>query len=61
MIQILGFGVKAACDNDVWLNPLQYIVPLSAIWWGLSQIFRQKVKRYIAIGGRDQLQPLGAQ
>jgi lipopolysaccharide export system permease protein len=21
MVQIVGFGVKAACDNNVWLNP----------------------------------------
>jgi lipopolysaccharide export system permease protein len=61
VVQILGFGVKAACDNDVWLNVLQYIVPLAAIWWGTSQIFRQKVNRYIAIGDAvDHLTPLGA-
>jgi len=59
-IQILGFGVKAACDNSVGLNVLQYMVPLAAIWWGLSQIFRQKVNRYIAIGHHDPLQPLSA-
>jgi lipopolysaccharide export system permease protein len=58
MVQILGFGVKAACDNDAWLNVLQYLVPLSAIWWGLRQIFRQKVQRYIPINMHDQLQPL---
>ena len=60
LVQIVGFGVKAACDNDVWLNPLQYAVPLAAIWWGLRQIFRQKVARYIAIGAHDTLQPLVA-
>jgi lipopolysaccharide export system permease protein len=61
MVQILGFGVKAACDNDVWLNVVQYLVPLAAIWWGLAQIFRQKVNRYIAIGHHDALQPMGAE
>jgi lipopolysaccharide export system permease protein len=59
MVQIVGFGVKAACDNDVWLNGLQYAVPLAAFWWGMSQIFRQKVNRYIAIEHHDALQPLG--
>ena len=59
MIQIVGFGVKAACDNDVWLNGLQYAVPLAAFWWGMSQIFRQKINRYIAIEHHDALQPLG--
>jgi lipopolysaccharide export system permease protein len=58
MIQILGFGLKSACDNDAWLNPLQYVVPLAAFWWGLSQIFRQKVGRYIALSGPTALQPL---
>ena len=60
MVQIVGFGVKAACDNDVWLNGLQYAVPLAAFWWGMSQIFRQRVNRYIAIEHHDALQPLGA-
>lgn len=43
LVRIIGFGVQAACEDDPWLNILQYLVPLSAMWWGMSQIFRQKV------------------
>jgi len=43
IVRIVGFGVQAACEDDPWLNVLQYLVPLAAMWWGLSQIFRQKV------------------
>jgi lipopolysaccharide export system permease protein len=37
--------VQAACEDSAWLNVLQYMVPLAAMWWGFSQIFRQKVSR----------------
>jgi lipopolysaccharide export system permease protein len=43
VVRIVGFGVQAACEDGVWLNVLQYMVPLAAMWWSLSQIFRQKV------------------
>lgn len=60
VVRIMGFGVQAACDDSAWLNVLQYAVPIAATWWGLSQIFRQKVQRYVPIGTADGLQPLGA-
>jgi lipopolysaccharide export system permease protein len=59
VVQVIGYGVKAACDDSEWLNVLQYLVPLSAIWWGMSQIFRQKVTRYVAIGLAGGEQGLG--
>lgn len=43
IVRIVGFGVQAACEDDPWLNVLQYLVPLATMWWGLSQVFRQKV------------------
>lgn len=43
VVRIAGFGVQAACEDSAWLNVLQYMTPLAAMWWGLSQIFRQKV------------------
>ncbi|MBU4433394.1 MAG: LPS export ABC transporter permease LptF [Alphaproteobacteria bacterium] len=52
VVRIAGFGVQAACEDNVWLNVLQYAVPVAATWWGLSQIFRQKVSRYVAISRR---------
>lgn len=43
IVRIVGFGVQAACEDDPWLNVLQYVVPLAATAWAMSQIFRQKV------------------
>ncbi len=43
IVRIVGFGVQAACEDDPWLNVLQYLVPMAAVWWSLSQIFRQKI------------------
>jgi len=45
VVRIVGFGVQAACEDTPWLNVLQYLVPLAAMGWGFSQIFRQKVSR----------------
>ncbi|ENZ83582.1 MULTISPECIES: LPS export ABC transporter permease LptF [Caulobacter] len=47
VIRILGFGVQAACEDAPSLNALQYLVPLAATWWGMSQIFRQKLSRRV--------------
>lgn len=43
IVRIVGFGVQAACEDDPWMNVLQYVVPLAAMAWAMSQIFRQKV------------------
>ncbi|PIC00468.1 LPS export ABC transporter permease LptF [Caulobacter sp. X] len=45
VVRIIGFGVQAACADAPELNVLQYVVPLAAMGWGFSQIFRQKVSR----------------
>lgn len=45
VVRIIGFGVQAACADSPSLNVLQYAVPLLAMGWGFSQIFRQKVSR----------------
>lgn len=45
VVRIIGFGVQAACADSPELNVLQYAVPLTAMGWGFSQIFRQKVSR----------------
>jgi lipopolysaccharide export system permease protein len=49
VVRILGFGAEAACASSAWLNILQYLIPLGATWWGFTQLFRQKVQRYIAL------------
>jgi lipopolysaccharide export system permease protein len=43
--RILGFVVQAACEGNVWLNVLQYAVPLIALGFALRSIFRQPTTR----------------
>jgi lipopolysaccharide export system permease protein len=47
LTRIVGFVVQAACEENAWLNILQYAVPLFAIWFALRGVFRQKVSRFI--------------
>jgi lipopolysaccharide export system permease protein len=42
--RILGFGVQAVADDSVWLNILQYAVPLGAAAWGLSRVFKRPAR-----------------
>lgn len=52
LVRIVGFVAQAACEDSAWLNILQYVVPLAAAWWGFGQVFRQKIRRFIALGAR---------
>jgi lipopolysaccharide export system permease protein len=45
----VGVGVQAVCDDDVWLNVLQYAVPLAAVAWAMSRVFRQKSSRFLSL------------
>jgi lipopolysaccharide export system permease protein len=47
LVRIIGFVVQAACEGSVWLNVLQYAVPLGAAALALRSIFRQRVSRFI--------------
>lgn len=31
LVRLIGFAVQSACADNIWLNPLQYAVPLIAI------------------------------
>jgi lipopolysaccharide export system permease protein len=42
LVRIVGFGVQAACDDQEWLNVLQYVVPLGGMAWGFWSIFRPR-------------------
>jgi lipopolysaccharide export system permease protein len=58
--RILGFGVAAVADDNVWLNALQYAVPLGATAWGLNQVFRRRRPRTAKAPPRLALAPAGA-
>jgi lipopolysaccharide export system permease protein len=45
--RIVGFGVQAACAGNVWLNVLQYLVPLVPMVFAFRSLFRQKVRHYV--------------
>ncbi|HJQ56231.1 MAG TPA: LptF/LptG family permease, partial [Vineibacter sp.] len=42
LTRIVGFVVQAASDGNVWLNVLQYAVPLLALALSLRSIFRRR-------------------
>lgn len=48
-VRLTGFQVQAACEDNAWLNILQYAVPLAATWIALAAVFRQRVSRRIDI------------
>jgi lipopolysaccharide export system permease protein len=55
-IRIMGFGVQAAADAAMWLNILQYVVPIvpAALAW--AALFRRRlpgVGRFTPLGGPD--------
>ncbi|HXA39530.1 MAG TPA: LPS export ABC transporter permease LptF [Phenylobacterium sp.] len=52
LVRILGFVAQSASERDVWINALQYAIPLSATAFGLRAIFRQRVSRFIDIRRR---------
>ena len=47
LVRIVGFVVQAACEDNAWLNILQYGVPLLATAIAMRSIFRQRVSRFI--------------
>ena len=60
-VRLVGFQVQAACEDNAWLNILQYAVPLLTIWLALAAVFRQRVNRYIDISRRPaQIAPVEA-
>lgn len=60
-VRLVGFLAQSASEDSAWLNILQYVVPLGAIWVGMAMIFRRKVSRRAATTrGRPGPAPLGA-
>ena len=51
-VRILGFVAEAASESNVWVNFLQYAIPLIGAGWALRGVFRQRVSRFIDIRHR---------
>jgi lipopolysaccharide export system permease protein len=61
LVRIVGFGVQSACDDNAWLNILQYLVPLAATAFALRSVFRQRVSRFIDMHRRPaRIAPVAA-
>ena len=60
VIRIAGFQAQSASEHNAWLNVLQYVIPLAAIAFAASAIFRQPVNRRINITRRpNRVTPTG--
>lgn len=57
VVRIAGVGMQAIADDNVWLNLLQYAVPIGAIAWAMSQVFRQHVRLKIRRRAPARLNP----
>ncbi len=58
VVRMLGFGAQAACDGNVGLNVLQYLVPLIPAALAFRTLFRGgRVRKAAGLGA---LAPLGA-
>ncbi|MGZ6015355.1 MAG: LPS export ABC transporter permease LptF [Phenylobacterium sp.] len=51
-VRILGFVALSAANSTVWVNVLQYLIPIGATAFALRSIFRQRVSRFIDIRRR---------
>lgn len=65
--RIFGFGAQAACNGSVWLNVLQYLIPIVPAWIALRQLYGEGgsvLGGFKSLGGGSSsgggLQPLGA-
>jgi lipopolysaccharide export system permease protein len=52
LIRSLGFVAQSAAEANVWINLLQYAIPLAATGFALRGIFRQRVSRFIDLRRR---------
>jgi lipopolysaccharide export system permease protein len=43
-VRIIGVGVQAICDDNIWFNVLQYAAPLGAAIWALSTVFKKPAR-----------------
>lgn len=56
--RILGFISISAAESEVWLNILQYAIPLMTLTWALRAVFRQRPTRFIAPSLRGRKAPV---
>jgi len=57
VVRIAGVGMQAIADDNVWLNLLQYAVPVGAIAWAMTRVFRQNVRHAVRQRAHASLNP----
>jgi lipopolysaccharide export system permease protein len=57
VVRIAGVGMQAIADDNVWLNLLQYAVPIGTVAWAMSRVFRQNASRMVALRAPAPLNP----
>ena len=55
--RLLGIGVMAASTGSVWVNVLQYMIPVICTLWALGELFRWPVNRRLLSFGRKSARP----
>lgn len=58
--RIAEFGVQAVADDHVWLNLLQYAVPVATAAWALGQVFQRQARKRPAKAQGMAFAPAGA-
>jgi lipopolysaccharide export system permease protein len=53
-VRILGFVALSAAEANVWINILQYAIPVLATVFALRSIFRQRAGRFIDVRRRPR-------
>lgn len=56
--RILGFISVSASESEIWLNILQYAIPIGTLAWALRAVFRQKPSRFVAPSLRGRRSPV---
>ena len=51
-VRILGFVAQSASEGAVWVNAVQYAIPILTTLFALRAIFRQRVSRFIDVRRR---------
>jgi len=49
--RLLGIAVLAASTGAVWINLLQYLIPIAATLWAMGELFRWPLNRRLAALG----------
>lgn len=56
--RILGFISVSAAESEIWLNILQYAIPVGTLAWALRAVFRQRPTRFVAPSLRGRKSPV---